>query len=157
MRVREPPRAGIAPATRQPLTSRRTQSLARREPSGLTEACSRTSPTSRSSSRTAAARSPTSAVVSRRLPAGHHLPEILRNLYYDICLYTQDSIELLIRAVGTDRCLFGTEKPGTGSVKDPATGRWVDDIHLLIEDIEWIDDAERDQVFAGNAQQLFKL
>ena len=59
--------------------------------------------------------------------------EILRNLYYDTCLYTQDSIELLIKAVGADRCLFGTEKPGTGSVKDPATGRWVDDIHLLID------------------------
>jgi 4-oxalmesaconate hydratase len=53
--------------------------------------------------------------------------------------------------------LFGTEKPGTGSVKDLETGRWVDDIHLLTEDIEWLDDAERDQIFAGNAQQLFKL
>ena len=42
-------------------------------------------------------------------------------------------------------------------MKDPPTGRWADDIHLLIEDIEWLDDAERDQVFAGNAQQLFKL
>ncbi len=56
-----------------------------------------------------------------------------------------------------ERCPFGTEKQGTGSAKDPATGRWVDDIHLLIEGIEWLDDAERDQVFAGNAQQLFKL
>lgn len=47
--------------------------------------------------------------------------------------------------------------PGTGSVKDPATGRWVDDIHLLIGDIEWLDETERDQIFAGNAQALFKL
>jgi len=31
-------------------------------------------------------------------------------------------IELLIKAVGADHCLFGTEKPGTGSVKDPETG-----------------------------------
>jgi 4-oxalmesaconate hydratase len=83
--------------------------------------------------------------------------ELLRNLYYDTCLYTQDSIELLIKSVGADRCVFGTEKPGTGSVKDPETGRWVDDIHLLIDDIEWLDETERDQVFAGNAQQLFKL
>lgn len=42
-------------------------------------------------------------------------------------------------------------------MKDPETGRWVDDIHLLIDDIEWLDDTERDQIFAGNAQQLFKL
>jgi hypothetical protein len=33
----------------------------------------------------------------------------------------------------------------------------VDDIHLLIDDIEWLDETERDQIFAGNAQQLFKL
>jgi hypothetical protein len=32
----------------------------------------------------------------------------------------------------------------------------VDDIHLPIEDVEWLDGTERDQVFAGNAQQLFK-
>ena len=32
-----------------------------------------------------------------------------------------------------------------------------DDIHLLIEDIGWLEDSEREQVFAGNAQQLFKL
>ena len=83
--------------------------------------------------------------------------DMMRNLYYDTCLYTQDSIELLLHAVGVDRCLFGTEKPGTGSVKDPETGRWIDDIHLLIDDIDWLTDDERDQVFAGNAQQLFKL
>lgn len=63
----------------------------------------------------------------------------------------------MIRAIGADHCLFGTEKPGTGSVKDPQTGRLVDDIHLIIEDIERLNDTERDQMFGGNAQQLFKL
>jgi 4-oxalmesaconate hydratase len=42
-------------------------------------------------------------------------------------------------------------------VKDPESGRWVDDIHLLIDDTEWLDHTERDLVFAGNARQLFKL
>ena len=54
------------------------------------------------------------------LRAGTTFEEQLRKLYYDTCLYTRDSIELLLRAVGTDRCLFGTEKPGTGSSVDPA-------------------------------------
>ncbi len=83
--------------------------------------------------------------------------EQMRKLYYDTCLYTQDSIELLIKAVGVDRCLFGTEKPGTGSMRDPATGRWIDDIHLLIEDIEWLDDGRRKQLFESNARELFRL
>jgi predicted TIM-barrel fold metal-dependent hydrolase len=83
--------------------------------------------------------------------------EQLRTLYYDTCLYTQDSIELLLKAVGVDRCLFGSEKPGVGSTVNPATGRWVDDIHLLIEDIEWLDDDERAQVMETNARELFRL
>jgi predicted TIM-barrel fold metal-dependent hydrolase len=81
----------------------------------------------------------------------------MRRLYYDTCLYSQDSIELLLRAVGVDRCLFGTEKPGTGSMLDPDTGRWIDDIHLLIEDIDWLTDVEREQLFETNARELFRI
>lgn len=81
----------------------------------------------------------------------------LRKLYYDTCLYTQDSIELLLKSVGVDRCLFGSEKPGVGSTRNPATGRWIDDIHLLIEDIEWLDKGQREQLFETNARKLFRL
>jgi predicted TIM-barrel fold metal-dependent hydrolase len=81
----------------------------------------------------------------------------MRLLHYDTCLYTQDSIELLLGAVGVDRCLFGTEKPGTGSSRNPATGRWIDDIHLLIEDIDWLDEGQRKQLFETNARELFRL
>jgi len=88
---------------------------------------------------------------------GTNYREMLRKLYYDTCLYTQDSIELLVNAVGVDRCLFGSEKPGVGSTRDPATGRWIDDIHLLIEDIEWLDEGQRKQLFETNARELFRL
>lgn len=91
------------------------------------------------------------------LRAGTTFEERLRRLYYDTCLYTSDSIELLLKTVGVDRCLFGTEKPGTGSVKDPATGRWIDDIHLLIGDIDWLSDEDRRALFEANAANLFKL
>ena len=59
--------------------------------------------------------------------------------------------------MGTDRCLFGTEKPGTGSSIDPKSGRWIDDIHLLIEDITWLDDGQRKQLFESNARELFRI
>ena len=81
----------------------------------------------------------------------------LRNFYFDSCLYTQDSLELLMKAVGTDRVLFGSEKPGTGSQIDPETGRWFDDIHLLIDDIEWLDADRRADVLENNARSLFRL
>ena len=81
----------------------------------------------------------------------------LRKLWFDSCLYTQDSLELLLKVVGSDRVLFGSEKPGTGSQIDPETGRWFDDIQLLVRDIEWLPDAEREAIFNGNARQLFSL
>ena len=46
---------------------------------------------------------------------------------------------------------------GTGSTRDPRTGRWVDDIHLLIEDIDWLDDGQRKQLFETNARELFRI
>ncbi|WP_341977677.1 amidohydrolase family protein [Microbacterium sp. LWO13-1.2] len=81
----------------------------------------------------------------------------LRKFYFDSCLYTQDSLELLMKTVGTDRVLFGSEKPGTGSQIDPDTGRWFDDIHLLIDDIEWLDADRRADVLENNARSLFRL
>jgi predicted TIM-barrel fold metal-dependent hydrolase len=89
--------------------------------------------------------------------SGTRFEDSLRKLYYDSCLYTSDSIELLLKTVGTDRVLFGSEKPGTGSAKDPETGRWYDDIKLLIEDIEWLSDEQRAQLFEDNARSLFRL
>jgi predicted TIM-barrel fold metal-dependent hydrolase len=92
-----------------------------------------------------------------RNPDGTSFTDKLRTLWYDTCLYTRDAIELLIRTVGVDRCLFGSEKPGTGSVRDPQTGRWYDDIRLLIDEIDWLADADRTALFEGNAAALFGL
>jgi len=49
--------------------------------------------------------------------AGHgkRFSERMRNLWFDTTLYTPLALELLIKTVGADRCLFATECPGTGS------------------------------------------
>lgn len=92
-----------------------------------------------------------------RNPAGPSYHERLRSLWFDTCLYTKDAIELLLKTVGVDRCLFGSEKPGTGSVRDPKTGRWFDDIKVLIDDIDWLGEADRQALYEDNAQALFNL
>lgn len=92
-----------------------------------------------------------------RNPGAESFHDQLRTLWYDTCLYTRDAIELLIRTVGADRCLFGSEKPGTGSVRDPETGRWYDDIRLLIDEIDWLTDTDRARLFERNAAALFGL
>src|SRR5680860_400505 len=83
--------------------------------------------------------------------------ESLRKVYFDTCLYTTDALELLFRTVGTDRAMFGSEKPGTGSVKNAETGRWMDEIHLLIDDIEWLTAEEREMIFSATASDVFRI
>ncbi|MEI9812958.1 MAG: amidohydrolase family protein [Acidobacteriota bacterium] len=66
-------------------------------------------------------------------------------------------MELLIKTVGADRCLFGTERPGVGTVKDPRTGKWLDETRYIIEDFEWLSDADKKLIFEDNAKRVFGL
>ena len=81
--------------------------------------------------------------------------ESLRQLYFDSVLYNKEGLELLFKVVGTDRCMFGTERPGTGSSKDPNTGLWLDDLKPVIEDIDWLTDEDRANVFENVARECF--
>ena len=83
--------------------------------------------------------------------------ENLRKLYYDTVLYTAQACELLIKTVGADRCVFGTERPGVGTAKDPKTGRWMDDVRSYIDSFAWLSDADKKLIFEDNAKKLFKL
>lgn len=96
-------------------------------------------------------------IASGARPGAEPYLDKLRKLWFDTCLYTQESIELLLKVAGVDRCVFGTEKPGTGSQKNPETGGWFDDIHLLVNNIEWLTDADREALYEGNARELFRL
>ena len=60
--------------------------------------------------------------VGARARAPQTFDEQLRKLYFDTCNYSKDAIELLLKVAGTDNVLFGTEKPGTGSARDPIIG-----------------------------------
>ena len=88
---------------------------------------------------------------------GGRFSEKMRLLYYDTVLYSKDSLELLFKTVGADRCLFGTERPGVGTVKDPRTGKWLDETRHLIEAMDCITSAEKKMIFEDNAKMLFKL
>jgi hypothetical protein len=51
--------------------------------------------------------------------------------------------------------MFGTENPGTGSYKDPATGKMLDDLKPEIEGIKALSDQDKKNVFEGVARKLF--
>ena len=81
----------------------------------------------------------------------------LQQLYFDTVLYTAPALELLIKTVGADRCLFGSECPGVGSAIDPDTGQTMDNIRPHIENFGWLSQQDRDKIFSGNARKVFNL
>jgi OH-DDVA meta-cleavage compound hydrolase len=64
---------------------------------------------------------------------------------------------MLFRWATPDRCMFGTERPGAGTAKDPETGKWMDDTAPLIESISWLSDADKKNIFSENAKRVFNL
>jgi 4-oxalmesaconate hydratase len=79
----------------------------------------------------------------------------LRRLWFDTVLYSADGLELLFKVVGPDRCLFGTEAPGTGAAVDPATGLSLDDLKPVIDGLSTITDDDRRLIFEENARAVY--
>ena len=79
----------------------------------------------------------------------------MKKFYFDTVLYNQEGIELLLQVVGSDRCMFGTENPGTGPYRDPKTGKMLDDLKPVIESIPGITEQDKKNVFEDVAKKVF--
>jgi OH-DDVA meta-cleavage compound hydrolase len=80
----------------------------------------------------------------------------LRKMYFDTCLYSQEGLECLIKVVGVDHCLFGTEVPGLGTCRRP-DGRFYDNVEDYLNAITWLSEADRQKIYAENVTRLFNL
>lgn len=81
--------------------------------------------------------------------------DALRQLYFDTDVHDSNSLELLFRTVGVDRCLLGTERPGSGGAINPKTGRSFEDFKYTIDRIEFLTDDDRAQIYEHNARRVF--
>lgn len=79
----------------------------------------------------------------------------LRQFWFDTVLHHPPSLELLFATVGPERCLFGTERPGSGSAVNPDTGRPFDDLKPVIEAIGSLSEDDRRLIFEENARMVF--
>jgi 4-oxalmesaconate hydratase len=86
---------------------------------------------------------------------GEYFDDKLKRLHFDTCTYDKDALELLFKVVGADRVLFGTEKPGTGSARNPATGLDFDDLKPVIEGIAFLSEQDRRNVFECNCRRVY--
>ncbi|MGE3923474.1 MAG: amidohydrolase family protein [Lautropia sp.] len=83
------------------------------------------------------------------------LSELMKNVFFDTCVYHQAGIDLLMRVVPTDNILFASEILGAVKGVDPETGHQYDDTKRYIENCSTLDDAARQKVFSGNALRVY--
>lgn len=81
--------------------------------------------------------------------------DALRQFSFDTCLHSPEAVELLLKVVGPDAVCFGTERLGSGSQINPSTGRSYDDLKPDIEAMAFLSDADRRNIFEGNARRMF--
>ena len=96
------------------------------------------------------------AIEAGRLPKDtESFDATLRRFWFDTVLHNRQSLQLLFDVVGAGRCLFGTERPGSGGGIDPASGRPYDDLKPVIEGIESLTTDDRAAIFGDNARRFF--
>lgn len=81
--------------------------------------------------------------------------ETLKRFWFDTCLHHKPSLELLFDLVGSERCVFGTERPGSGSGIDPVSKKPYDDLKPVIESIASLSAAQKKGIFEDNTRRLF--
>jgi len=79
---------------------------------------------------------------------------LLRNVFFDTCVYHQPGIDLLQSVVPVENILFASEMLGAVRGADPETGIAWDDTKQYIDALP-LDDAGRQQVFEDNARRVY--
>lgn len=87
----------------------------------------------------------------KRPPLTEH---IMRNVYFDTCVYHQPGIELLFKVIEVENILFASEMFGAVKGKDPETGHYFDDTKRYIDALD-LSDEDRKKVFEGNVRRVY--
>lgn len=95
--------------------------------------------------------------MSARSPKPWLFRDRIRKMYFDTVLYSPEALELLIKVVGVDNCLFGAECPGVGSSINESTGSTYDDIRPYFEGFDWLSEEDRSKIYEGNARKIFRI
>ena len=74
--------------------------------------------------------------------------EAFARLYFDSLIFRPDALEFLLKSVGADHVLLGTDYPAD-------MGRW--DQVPIIQGLSFLTPTEKDLVLGGNAARLLRL
>jgi 4-oxalmesaconate hydratase len=79
---------------------------------------------------------------------------VMRNVFFDTCVYHQPGIDLLVRVIDVENILFGSEMIGAVRGIDPETGFHFDDTRRYVDALSIPDEAKR-RIFEQNARRVF--
>jgi 4-oxalmesaconate hydratase len=84
-----------------------------------------------------------------------HLREhVMKNVYFDTCVYHQPGIDLLFKVIDVENILFGSEMIGAVRGIDPETGNYFDDTKRYVDNLA-ISAEDKAKVFEGNARRVY--
>lgn len=84
-------------------------------------------------------------------PINSHL---MKNIFFDTCVYHQPGIDLLFEVIEIENILFASEMFGAVKTIDPKTGHHFDDTKRYIDNLD-LSDEDREKVFEKNARRVY--
>jgi 4-oxalmesaconate hydratase len=87
----------------------------------------------------------------KRPPLDGH---VMRNVFFDTCVYHQPGIDLLVKVIDIDNILFGSEMLGAVRGVDPQSGHHFDDTKRYIDALAVPAEAKR-RIFELNVRRVY--
>jgi 4-oxalmesaconate hydratase len=81
---------------------------------------------------------------------------VLKNVYFDTCVYHRPGIEMMFNVIPIDNIIFGSEMVGAVRGIDPTTNQYFDDTKRYIDALG-LSPENRRKVFAENARRVYGL
>ena len=82
------------------------------------------------------------------------LQHVMKNVFFDTCVYHQPGIDLLLKVIPIENILFGSEMVGAVRGIDPQTGHYFDDTKRYIDGSS-LSAADKQRIFEGNARRVY--
>jgi len=80
---------------------------------------------------------------------------LLKNVFFDTCVYHLPGIELMAKVVPVDNILFASEMLGAVKGIDPETGHHFDDTKRYVDQVKMLSEADRYKIYEGNARRVY--
>ena len=80
---------------------------------------------------------------------------LMKNVYFDTCVYHQPGIDLLTKVIRPRNLVFGSEMIGAVKGIDPETGHHYDDTRRYVEATPHLDAGKRAQLYFDNILKVY--